>query len=107
MFSGDIWRAVSPGNRADRNLATKSTNGGRAIRRTATRVKLEQAPKAALRMPIRRESGEGSTDPVHRGSEHSTPERESASVGEARGGGEWPIPNGAGKGGCRKSARPV
>src|ERR1017187_6597547 len=58
----DSWRAVSAGNRADRNLATKSTYGGRAIWRAVTRVKPEQASKAAMWTPTRRESGEGRTD---------------------------------------------
>jgi hypothetical protein len=31
MVRFDSWRVVSAGNRADRNLATKSTHGGRAI----------------------------------------------------------------------------
>src|SRR5580693_9893230 len=62
MVRFDSWRAVSPGNGADRNLVTKSTQGGRAIRRAVTRVKLEQAPKVATWMPIRRESGEGCTE---------------------------------------------
>ena len=61
MVRFDSWRAVSPENGADRNLVTKSTHGGRAIRRAVTRVKLEQAPKAVMWMPIRRQSGEGST----------------------------------------------
>src|ERR1035437_6850900 len=90
MFSCDIWRAVSPGNRADRNLATMSTNGERAIRRTATRVKLAQAPKAALWIPIRRESGEGSTDREEPGAgarhhdNHRAPIRSTGVVSTAR-----------------------
>ena len=59
MVRFDSWRAVSAGNRTGRNLATKSTNGGRAIWRAVMRVKSEQAPKAATWMPTRRETGEG------------------------------------------------
>jgi len=62
MVRFDSWRAVSTGNRADRNLATKSTYGGRAIWQAVTRVKLEQASKAAMWTPTRRKTGEGSTD---------------------------------------------
>src|ERR1039458_7479253 len=62
MVRFDSWRAVSAGNRADRNLATKSTYGGRAIWRAVTRVKLEQASKAAMWTPTRRKTGEGRTD---------------------------------------------
>src|ERR1035437_2641575 len=96
MFSCDIWRAVSPGNRADRNLATMSTNGERAIRRTATRVKLAQAPKAALWIPIRRESGEGSTDREEPGAgarhhdNHRAPIRSTGVVSTARRKGKRP-----------------
>src|ERR1017187_7578908 len=61
MVRFDSWRAVSAGNRADRNLATKSTYGGRAIWRAVTRVKLEQASKAAMWTPTRRKTGEGRT----------------------------------------------
>jgi hypothetical protein len=93
MVRFDSWRAVSAGNRADRNLATKSTHGGRAIWQAVTRVKLEQASKAAMWTPTRRKIGEGRTDGeepgagarhndnrsstyrVYRGSEHSMPER--------------------------------
>jgi hypothetical protein len=39
MVRFDSWRAVSPGNRADRNPATKSTDGGRAIWLAVIRVK--------------------------------------------------------------------
>ena len=59
MVRLDRGRAAGPGNRAGRSLATKSTKGGRAIRRAVTRVKLEQAPKATMWTPTRRESGEG------------------------------------------------
>src|ERR1700674_2051022 len=62
MVRFDSWRAVSAGNRADRNLATKSTHGGRAIWQAVTRVKLEQASKAAMWTPTRRKTGEGRTD---------------------------------------------
>jgi len=62
MVRFDSWRAAGPGNRACRSLATKSTNGGRAIRRAVMRVKPEQAPKAAMWMPTQRLVGEGSTD---------------------------------------------
>src|SRR5450631_3706968 len=62
MVRFDSWRAVSSGNRADRNLATKLTNGGRAIWRAVTRVKFEQAPKAVMWTPTRREIGEGSME---------------------------------------------
>ena len=62
MVRFDSWRAVSTGNGADRNLATKSTHGGRAIWQAVTRVKLEQASKAAMWTPTRRKIGEGSTD---------------------------------------------
>ena len=62
MVRFDSWRAVSSGNRADRNLVTKSTIGGRAIWQAVMRVKLEQASKAAMRTPTRRKIGEGSTD---------------------------------------------
>ena len=60
MVRFDSWRAAGPGNRAGRSLVTKSTKGGRAIRRAVTRVKLEQAPKATMWTPTRRGSGEGS-----------------------------------------------
>src|ERR1039457_4270468 len=90
MVRFDSWRAVSPGNGADRNLATKSTHGGRAIRRAVMRVKLEQAPKAAMWMPIRRESGEGSTDREEPGAgvrqhdNHRAPIRSTGVVSTAR-----------------------
>src|SRR5450755_1412296 len=90
MVRFDSWRAVSAGNRADRNLATKSTKGGRAIRRAVTRVKFEQAPKAAMWMPIRRESGEGSTDREEPGAgarhhdNHRAPIRSTGVVSTAR-----------------------
>ena len=58
MVRFDSWRAVSLGNRANRNLATKSTYGGQAIWRAVMGVKSEQAPKAAMRTPTRRETGE-------------------------------------------------
>jgi len=47
------------GNRGWRNLATKSTQGGRAIWRAVMRVKFEQAPKAVMWTPTRRRDGEG------------------------------------------------
>src|ERR1035438_6213842 len=90
MVRFDSWRAVSPGNGADRNLATKSTNGGRAIRRAVMRVKLEQARKAAMWMPIRRESGEGSTEREEPGAgvrphdNHRVPIRSTGVVSTAR-----------------------
>jgi len=62
MVRFDSWRAASTGNGAGRNLATKSTHGGRAIWQAVTRVKLEQASKAAMWTPTRRKTGEGSTD---------------------------------------------
>src|ERR1035438_3189822 len=62
MVRFDSWRAVSTGNGADRNLATKPTHGGRAIWQAVTRVKLEQASKAAMWTPTRRKIGEGGTD---------------------------------------------
>ena len=62
MVRFDSWRAASPGNGAGRNLATKSTYGGRAIWQAVTRVKLEQASKAAMWTPTRRKIGEGRTD---------------------------------------------
>ena len=62
MVRFDSWRAIGTGNRANRNLATKSTHGGRAIWRAVTRVKLEQASKAAMWTPTRPKIGEGSTD---------------------------------------------
>ena len=62
MVRFDSWRAASPGNGAGRNLATKSTYGGRAIWQAVTRVKLEQASKAAMWTPTRHKIGEGGTD---------------------------------------------
>jgi len=62
MVRFDSWRAISMGNGADRNPATKSTQGGRAIWQAVTRVKLEQASKAAMWTPTRRKTGEGRTD---------------------------------------------
>src|ERR1035438_6543080 len=62
MVRFDSWRAVSTGNGADRDLATKSTHGGRAICQAVTRVKREQASKAAMWTPPRRKIGEGGTD---------------------------------------------
>src|ERR1035438_6862668 len=62
MVRFDSWRAVSRGNRADRNLATKSTIGGRAIWQAVICVKLEQASKAAMWTPTRRKIGEGGTN---------------------------------------------
>ena len=59
----DSWRAAWLGNWPGWNLATKSTLGGRATWRAVTRVKLEQASKAAMWMPTRRFSGEGRADP--------------------------------------------
>jgi hypothetical protein len=59
MVRFDSWRAVRLGNWPGWNLATKSTLGGRATWRAVTRVKLEQASKAAMWMPTRRFSGEG------------------------------------------------
>src|ERR1017187_7323131 len=90
MVRFDSWRAVSPGNGADRNLVTKSTQGGRAIRRPVMRVKLEQARKAAMWMPIRRESGEGSTEREEPGAgvrqhdNHRVPIRSTGVVNTAR-----------------------
>src|SRR5712692_4858164 len=105
MVRFDSWRAVSAGNRADRNLATKSTHGGRAIWRAIMRMKSEQAPKAAMWMPTRRGFGEGRTNWEEPGAgarqhdNHRAPIRSTgvvdiarqkgnpASVGEARDGG--------------------
>jgi len=90
MVRFDSWRAVSPGNGADRNLATKSTQGGRAIWRAVMRVKSEQAPKAAMWTPTRRETGEGSTDREEPGAgarqhdNHRAPIRSAGVVGIAR-----------------------
>src|ERR1700693_5332001 len=90
MVRFDSWRGASPGNGANRNLATKSTHGGRAIRRAVTRVKLDQAPKAAMWMPIRRESGEGSMEREEPGAgalphdNHRAPVRSTGVVSTAR-----------------------
>ena len=90
MVRFDSWRAVSPGNRADRNLVTKSTYGGRAIWRAVMRVKSEQAPKAVMWTPTRRETGEGSTDREVPGAgarphdNHRAPIRSAGVVGIAR-----------------------
>jgi hypothetical protein len=62
MVRFDSYRAVSLGNRAGRNLVKKSTVGGRATLQAVTRVKLEQASKAAMWTPTRRKSGEGRAD---------------------------------------------
>jgi hypothetical protein len=114
MVRFDSWRAVSPGNRADRNLATKSTNGGRAIRRAVTRVKLEQAPKAVMWMPIRRESGEGSTEREEPGAgvrqhdNHRAPIRSTGVVSTARRKGnqrQWGRPGVAGESRTLNAAR--
>src|ERR1700730_14775895 len=126
MVRFDSWRAGSPGNRADRNLVTKSTYGGRAIWRAVMRVKSEQAPKAVMWTPTRRETGEGSTDREEPGAgarqhdNHRAPIRSAgvvgiarqkgsrASVGEARDGrGVASHPRrrkGGGSSGCRKGS---
>ena len=62
MVRFDSYRAVSLGNRASRNLVKKLTFGGRATLQAVTRVKLEQASKAAMRLPTRRMIGEGRAD---------------------------------------------
>ena len=62
MVRFDSYRAVSLGNQAGRNLVKKSTLGGRATLQAVTRVKLEQAWKAAMWAPTRRKSGEGRAD---------------------------------------------
>src|SRR5579864_6032371 len=62
MVRFDSWRAVSPGNGSGWNPATKSTLGGRAIWQAVTRVKLEQASKAAMWTPTQRMNGEGRAD---------------------------------------------
>src|SRR5882724_2306892 len=62
MVRFDSWRAVSPGNRAGRNLVIKPTLGGQAIRQAVICVKLEQASKAAMWTPTRPEIGEGSME---------------------------------------------
>ena len=62
MVRFDSYRAVSLGNRACRNLVTKSTLGGQATLQAVTRVKLEQASKATMWMPTRQMSGEGRAD---------------------------------------------
>src|ERR1035437_10809796 len=104
MVGFDSWRAASPGNGAGWNLATKSTYGGRAIWQAVTRVKLEQASKAAMWTPTRRKIGEGGTNREEPGAgarhrrNHNAPNRSTgvvstacqkgnrASVGEARDG---------------------
>src|ERR1035437_3584627 len=53
MVRFDSYRAASRGNRASRNLVKKSTLGGRATLQAVTRVKLEQASKAAMWTPTR------------------------------------------------------
>src|ERR1017187_10040704 len=114
MVRFDSWRAVSPGNGADRNLATKSTQGGRAIRRAVMRVKLEQAPKAAMWMPIWRESGEGSTEREEPGAgvrqhgNHREPVRSTGVVSTARRKGnprQWGRPGMAGESRILNAAR--
>src|SRR5450756_1073251 len=62
MVRFDSYRAASRGNRASRNLVKKSTLGGRATLQAVTRVKLEQASKAAMWTPTRRTNGEGRDD---------------------------------------------
>src|SRR6266542_6509234 len=62
MVRFDSYRAASAGNRAGRNLVTKSTLGGRATWQAVTRGKLEQASKATMGEPTRRRSGEGRAD---------------------------------------------
>ena len=62
MVRFDSWRAVRLGNRLGWNLATKSTSGGRATLQAVTRVKLEQASKAAMWTPTRQTIGEGRVD---------------------------------------------
>ena len=62
MVRFDSYRAARLGNQASRNLVKKSTLGGRATWQAVTRVKLEQASKAAMWMPTRRTSGEGRAD---------------------------------------------
>jgi hypothetical protein len=90
MVRFDSWRAAGPGNRTCRSLATKSTKGGRAIRRAVTRVKSEQAPKAAMWTPTRRETGEGRTNREEPGAgarqhdNHRAPNRSTGVVGTAR-----------------------
>ena len=90
MVRFDSWRAESSGNRAGRNLATKSTHGGRAIWRAVTRVKLEQASKTAMWMPTRRGNGEGGTDREEPGAgarheeNHHAPMRSTGVVSTAR-----------------------
>ena len=104
MVGFDSWRADGLGNEVGRNLATKSTLGGRAIRQAVTCVKPEQASKAAMWTPTRRKTGEGSTDGEEPGAgarchdNHRAPVRstgvvgtacrkgKAASVGEARSG---------------------
>src|ERR1022692_354306 len=114
MVRFDSWRAVSPGNGADRNLATKSTHGGRAIRRAVMGVKLEQARKAAMWMPIRREGGEGSTEREEPGAgvrphdNHRVPIRSTGVVSTARRKGnqrQWGRPGVAGESRTPNAAR--
>src|ERR1035437_855520 len=62
MVRFDSYRAASRGNRASRNLVKKSTLGGQATLQAVTRVKLEQASKAAMWTPTRRTNGEGRDD---------------------------------------------
>ena len=62
MVRFDSYRAASLGNQASRNLEKKFAKGGRATWQAVTRVKLEQASKAAMWAPTRRKSGEGRAD---------------------------------------------
>src|ERR1039458_7997262 len=114
MVRFDSWRAVSTGNGADRNLATKSTHGGRAIRRAVMRVKLEQAPKAAMWTPTRRMIGEGGTDREEPGAgarqhdNHRAPIRSTGVVSTARRKGnqrQWGRPGVAGESRTPNAAR--
>src|ERR1700689_1514779 len=90
MVRFDSWRAVSTGNGANRNLATKSTHGGQAIRRAVTRVKFEQAQKAAMWTPTRPRIGEGRMDREEPGAgarphdNHRAPIRSTGVVNTAR-----------------------
>src|SRR5438034_381822 len=62
MVRFDSWRAAGLGNGAGRNLATKSTLGGRATWQAVMRMKLEQASKATMWKPTQRTLGEGRAD---------------------------------------------
>src|ERR1039458_1328477 len=68
MVRFDSWRAVGAGNRADRNLATKSTYGGRAARQKGNRASVGEA-----------RGGRGNRDP------RTSPERAADHLGVGKG----------------------